>query len=115
MNTVTLDATVLLDIIKIQTEIARLGLDLGGVMNLVTQRAQSLTGALGAIIELAEGGEMVYRAAAGIAEPQLGLRLNRTGSLSGLCVETRTILRCDDSETDDASTARHAARSACAR
>ena len=91
----------LLEIIKIQTDIAKLGLDLSGVMNLVTQRAQFLTGASGAAVELAEGSEMVYRAAAGMAEPQLGLRLNRTGSMSGLCVETRHILRCDDSDTDN--------------
>ena len=43
---------------------------------------------------------MVYRAASGTAEPQLGLRLNRSGSMSGLCVETQQILRCDDSDTD---------------
>jgi diguanylate cyclase (GGDEF)-like protein len=91
----------LLEIIKIQTDIAKLGLDLSGVMNLVTQRAQLLTGASGAVIELAEGSEMVYRATAGMAEPQLGLRLNRAGSMSGLCVETRQILRCDDSDTDN--------------
>lgn len=94
------DTRTLLEIIQVQTEIAKLGLDLGGVMDLVSRRAQALTGAAGAIIELAEGNEMVYRAAAGIAEPQLGLRLSRTGSLSGLCVATREILRCDDSETD---------------
>lgn len=90
----------LMEVIRIQTEIARMGLDLGGVMQLVSQRAQSLTGAAGAVIELAEEGDMVYRAAAGMAEPQLGLRLKRHGSLSGLCVESRQILRCEDSETD---------------
>jgi diguanylate cyclase (GGDEF)-like protein len=95
-----LSSATLLEIIGVQTEIAKMGLDLGGVMQLVTQRTQMLTGAAGAVVELAEGNEMVYRAAAGIAEPQLGLRLNRTGSLSGLCVETREILCCEDSDTD---------------
>lgn len=90
----------LLEIIKTQTEIAKLGLDLGGVMALVAKRAQNLTSAAGAVVELAEGDEMVYRAACGSAEPQLGLRLKRAGSLSGLCVETGKALRCDNAETD---------------
>ena len=90
----------LMEIIRAQTEIAQLGLDLAGVMSFVTERVQLLTGAGGAIVELAENDEMVYRAASGIATPQLGLRLQRTNSLSGLCVEQRQVLRCDDAETD---------------
>lgn len=43
---------------------------------------------------------MVYRAACGSAESQLGPRLKRAGSLSGLCVETGNALRCDNAETD---------------
>ncbi|MFC7653685.1 diguanylate cyclase domain-containing protein [Pseudoduganella danionis] len=77
-----------------------MGLDLGGVMHLVCQYASSLCHADGAVVELAEGDEMVYRATAGIAEGQLGLRLQRSGSLSGLCVTENRILQCDDSETD---------------
>lgn len=61
---------------------------------------QQLTGADGAVVELAEGDEMVYRASSGLAATLLGLRLKRHGSLSGLCVETGDILRCEDSETD---------------
>lgn len=90
----------LLEVIKAQTEIARLGMDLGAVMAAVARRAQQLAGAAGSVIELAENDEMVYRGAAGIAAPQLGLRLKRVGSLSGLCVEQGKPLRCDDSETD---------------
>jgi diguanylate cyclase (GGDEF)-like protein len=100
MSTVSLDAAVLLDIITIQTEIACQGLDLGGVMQLVCQRAEALCRADGAVLELAEGNEMVYRAASGLARAQLGLRLRREDSLSGLCVERNEILRCDDAETD---------------
>ena len=90
----------LLAIIGTQTEIARLGLDLGGVMEVVARQAQAVVGAAGAVVELAEGDDMVYRAVAGIAEGQLGLRLSRADSLSGLCVHTSNVLRCDDSETD---------------
>ncbi|WP_096702344.1 sensor domain-containing diguanylate cyclase [Magnetospirillum sp. 15-1] len=90
----------LLEIIKVQTDISRLGVDFGAVMTLVADRLQDLTGAKGAIVELAEGDEMVYRAAAGIAQSQLGLRLNAGTSLSGLCIATGGILQCDDVEID---------------
>jgi diguanylate cyclase (GGDEF)-like protein len=100
MNTVTIDAAVLLDVINIQAEIACQGLDLGGVMDLVCQRAETLCHADGAVVELAEGDVMVYRAVSGLAQAQLGLRLPRAGSLSGLCVDLGEILLCDDSETD---------------
>lgn len=90
----------LLEVIKVQTEIAQLGLDLGGVMTLVSQRAQRLTGANGAVVELAEGEDMVYRAVAGITEKQLGLRLKHKHSLSGLCVDQGEPLYCKDSEED---------------
>lgn len=90
----------LLEVIGIQTDIARLGLDLSGVMNLVAQKTLHLVDAGGSAIELAEGEEMVYRAAAGAAESSLGLRLDRATSLSGLCVARGEMLRCDDAETD---------------
>jgi diguanylate cyclase (GGDEF)-like protein len=96
----TLPPERLLGIIRFQTEIAKVGLDLAVVIERVALLAQLLTGGSGAVVELAEGEEMVYRAASGIAERQLGLRLARRGSLSGLCVEQGVPLRCEDSETD---------------
>jgi diguanylate cyclase (GGDEF)-like protein len=90
----------LLAIIRTQTEIAKLGLDLEGVMGLVAREAQALTRASGAVVELAEGDDMVYRAVSGIAANQLGLRLSRATSLSGMSVATGAPLRCDDSEDD---------------
>ena len=90
----------LLNIIRLQTNIAQLGHDLGSVMALVVERTLSLVVSDGAVIELAEGDEMVYRAASGIAAPQLGLRLNLGTSLSGLCVTTGQQLICQDTERD---------------
>lgn len=90
----------LMQVIKIQTEIAKLGLDLGSVMQYVVEQTLPLTEADGAAIELAEDGEMVYRAASGIAASQLGLRLKIESSISGLCVMTGETLSCVDSETD---------------
>lgn len=90
----------LLGVIRTQTEIAKLGVDLAGVMSVVAARAQELTAAAGAVVELAEGEDMVYRASSGITESFLGLRLKRSGSLSGHCVAIDQPLRCDDSEAD---------------
>lgn len=90
----------LMRLINIQTEITKLGLDLGGVMQYVVEQTLPLVESDGAAIELAEDGEMVYRAASGIASSQLGLRLRIDQSLTGLCVMTGETLSCADSETD---------------
>lgn len=90
----------LLEIISIQSDIAKLGMDLGEVMRVVVERTLPLLDADGAAIELAEGEDMVYRATSGSAAAHLGLRVKRSHSLSGLCVQEGRILRCDDSETD---------------
>jgi diguanylate cyclase (GGDEF)-like protein len=94
------DAETLIEIIRTQTEIVKFGIDLGGVVGYVAERLRQLTHAVSAIVELADGDDMVYRAAAGFASRHLGLRLTRAGSLSGMCIEQNRVLRCDDSETD---------------
>ena len=88
-------------VLRTQQEVATAALDLNAVMNLIAERAQRLTRAAGAAVELLEGDEMVYRAATGAIAPALGLRLKSADSLSGLCVRTGTPLRCDDTEADD--------------
>lgn len=90
----------LMQIIRIQTDIVKIGLDLGGVMQYVTEMTLPLMEADGAAVELAEGGDMVYRAASGISKGQLGLRLKMNESLSGLCVISGETLCCYDSEND---------------
>jgi diguanylate cyclase (GGDEF)-like protein len=97
----TIDQADLMGIIEAHTEIAKVGVDVGAVMNIAADRAMRLTGADGSVIELAEGEDMVYRAVSGIAAPSLGLRLKRSGSLSGLCVEQGKVLACDDCELDE--------------
>jgi diguanylate cyclase (GGDEF)-like protein len=99
-SSISTDPYVLMEIIRMQTEIAKLGLDLGGVVSLVVDRVQTLTNAAGAVVEFVEGDDMVYRGVSGIAKPLLGLRIRRQGSLSGLCVRERQVLRSDNMETD---------------
>jgi signal transduction histidine kinase/CheY-like chemotaxis protein len=87
-------------IISTQRDIATAARDMTAVLNLIAARTQELTHASGAVIELAEGREMVYRAASGRAEPYVGLRAPQASSLSGECVRTGQILKCDDAERD---------------
>src|SRR3569833_990177 len=90
------DPYILMEIIKLQTEIAKQGLDLSGVVEAVVDRIPTFTNAEGAIVEYIEGEEMVYRGASGFARPLLGTRVRREASLSGLCVRMGLILRSDD-------------------
>lgn len=90
----------LLAVIRFQTEIVKAGLDLGEVVQRTAQLAQELCGGGGAVVEMVDGADMVYRAASGRAAALLGLRLPRQGTLSGLCVERGVTLVCADSESD---------------
>lgn len=90
----------LLAIIRTQTEIAASDLDLLATMQLIAERSQELTRASGAVVEIAEGDEMVYQVTAGDATPFLGIRLKQVGSLSGLCVAEGRLLRSDDTGKD---------------
>lgn len=87
-------------IIATQYKIATVELDLNKMMNLIVEQAQKLTCASGAVLELVEGDEMVYHAAAGSIADYIGLRLKMVTSLSGQCVRSGEILRCDDTEID---------------
>lgn len=87
-------------IIKTQSEIAATDLDSGALMRLVAQRAQELTGASAGVIEVPDGGEMVYTVTTGDATPYLGIRMDRDSSLSGLALDLDQVLHCGDTEVD---------------
>ncbi|MFZ0588697.1 MAG: TonB family protein [Candidatus Sulfotelmatobacter sp.] len=70
------------------------------VLNEIVEQACLATGASGAAIVLERGGEWVCRASTGRSAPQLGARLDTASGLSGACVATRTVQRCDDTEND---------------
>jgi TonB family protein len=70
------------------------------VLNEIVEEACLATGASGAAIVLARDGEWVCRATAGGNAPQLGARLDAEAGLSGACVKTRKVQRCDDAEAD---------------
>ncbi len=66
----------------------------------ILEHALQATTATGAMIALASGDKMVCRATSGEKAPSTGSFLNTRSGLSGLCVQTREMQRCDDTVTD---------------
>lgn len=69
-------------------------------LNDIVEQACLATGATGAAIALARGDELICRASTGSTAPDLGVGLNTEHGLSGFCVHTREVQRCDDSDFD---------------
>src|SRR5256885_1374249 len=80
------------------THSADLALDL--LLNEIVEQARLATTATGAAIALLRDDEMVCRATTGANAPGLGDRLSTRSGLSGACVQTRRVQRCDDIEID---------------
>jgi len=87
-------------VVSVQQDMLSVINDPEKVMQLVVSRTPELTNGTGAVIEIAEEEELVYRAASGAAAQHLGMRLNMKSSLSGACVRERRPLRSDDVEGD---------------
>lgn len=88
-------------VVAVQQEILRAVSELDRVLQLVVDRSAEMTGGTGAVVEIVDRDELVYRAASGMATKHVGLYLPLEGSLSGEVVAKRMVMRCDDSETDD--------------
>lgn len=84
------------------------------VLQLICDRVQVLTQADGILVALADGSEMVCRASAGPLAIRRNVHLNTESAFLRECLESRRILRCDDSETDG-RTALDIARQVAAR
>jgi two-component system, cell cycle sensor histidine kinase and response regulator CckA len=94
------DHEALAAVAETQQRITAAGADVNAVLHLVAEQAQRITGADGAVVEMREGEEMVYRAATGSAAAHVGLRLQVGSSLSGHVVLTDTPVLCMDTQTD---------------
>lgn len=90
----------LYSIIKLQQDMARLGMNLSSIMSFIVLRLQDLLPVDGVVIELKEQDLMVYRACAGLASPYLGMALPAGDSLSGICMQTGEVQHCPDVEKD---------------
>ena len=91
-----LDTELFQAVIDVQQAVAAAGLDSATVMRVIAERSRGLTGAGGAVIEMLQGDELVPVVRIGIESPQLPV----AGSLSGTCVRTGELQRCDDVLTD---------------
>jgi TonB family protein len=80
------------------THSADLALDL--LLNEIVEQARLATTATGAAIALIQDDELVCRATTGANAPGLGDRLSTRTGLSGACIQTRRVQRCDDTEID---------------
>lgn len=87
-------------VVALQQEILSVASDIDKVMHRVVTRIPALTNGTGAIIELVEGDDLVFRAASGPASEHIGRRLKFGGSLSAEAVRTRSVTRCDEADTD---------------
>jgi GAF domain len=76
--------------------------DLDAALQLLTERAQYVTGATGAAIAMRKGQQtdMLCRATAGSHAPELGAVVSTESGLLGESVRTRQGLRCDDAFND---------------
>jgi diguanylate cyclase (GGDEF)-like protein/PAS domain S-box-containing protein len=88
-------------IIATQKEIASSDLTRQALLDLLADRAQQLTNARGATIDLFDGKDLVNVANAGTVHMSLGLRLDPDRSLTGLAIKTGTVLYSSDTEQDE--------------
>ena len=84
----------------VRREVRNVGDDLDHALRLVTERALSLTGASGAALAFLTGDKMICRAHAGEPAPPLGAAVDVKHGVSGECVRTGRLIRCDDTESD---------------
>ena len=75
-------------------------LDLEPSISLITEKAQTLTGATGAAIALQHGEEIICRARTGRTAPDLGVRLQADRGISAECVRSGEVLLCNDAESN---------------
>jgi N-acetylmuramoyl-L-alanine amidase/putative methionine-R-sulfoxide reductase with GAF domain len=81
-------------------KISRDEFGLDEVLELVAQRALSITGSDGVAVALADNDSIICRASAGEIAPQPGVKLDPNSGFSGACLRSGQTIRCDDSDTD---------------
>jgi GAF domain-containing protein/Sel1 repeat-containing protein/PilZ domain-containing protein len=84
----------------VRREIHEIGDEVDVILQLVTERALTLTGASGAALAFLTEGKMICRARAGEPAPPLGTPVNVKEGLSGECVRSDLLVSCEDTEND---------------
>ena len=83
-----------------QYEFNALGSNLDAALNLICERARSLTRGSGAAIAVVQNGSMTCRARIGTHAPELNSQLELSSNFSLECIQSGRAMRCDDAETD---------------
>ena len=91
-----LDTDLFQAVLEVEKAVSAAGLDSETVMRVIAERSLGLTGASGAVIEAIEGEDVVPLVQVGTA----AARLKMSASLSGICVRTGELQRCDDTHSD---------------
>src|SRR6202158_4983848 len=84
----------------VRREIHEIGDDVDAVLQLVTERALTLTGASGAALAFLTEDKMICRARTGDPAPPLGTPVNVKEGLSGECVRNDLLVSCEDTGND---------------
>ena len=87
------------EVAALRRELVSKQLEADRALALIVERMRNLTGATGAAIALAAGAEIVCRASSGNA-PSVGAGINPDSGLSGECLRTGQLVRCEDTDTD---------------
>lgn len=88
--------------IAMQTSIGKAAGDFDAILSALVHGAMNVVlEAEGAVVEMREGDELVYRAVAGQLSPFLGQRLSLHGSLSGRCLLEGQPFGTGDAQADD--------------
>lgn len=75
-------------------------INLEPAIGVITERAQTLTGATGAAIALRRGDEVICRARAGRTAPDLGVRLQTDSGVSAECLRSGEVVLCNDAASN---------------
>lgn len=70
------------------------------VLGAIAESAQALTGATAAALAMRRDGLVICRARSGEMAPEVGSRLSVDSGISGECLRTNKVLRCDDTLKD---------------
>jgi TonB family protein len=70
------------------------------ILGAIAVAAHSLTGATGSAVAMPQGLAVVCVGRSGETAPELGARLNVDSGISGECLRTGVIMRCDDASRD---------------
>jgi TonB family protein len=70
------------------------------ILGAIAEAAQALTEATAAAVALSRDGAVICRGRSGQIAPELGSRLSVDSGVSGECLRTGKILRCDDTQRD---------------